>query len=132
MVIGVNPDAFLHREATEHRPAEEYLSATWSEFFHADADAGLAASVAMFRACLKVHKQDGYAIGRVGPIKAACSDFNATIRVIHEPHPPNDAHVAVRRVPRDNEALRARLAFTEWSRVVLDSDFPPSPPPAAP
>lgn len=117
-VIGVNPDAFLHR------PNEEYLSATWSEFFDMEPAGGLRASVEMFRKCLKTHKNDGYVIGRVGKIKEACANFGALIRVIHEPDPPNDAHVAVRRIPKDNSALRARLAATEWSCFVLDSHFP--------
>lgn len=116
-VIGINPDAFLHRVD------EEYLSSTWLEFFHVDQSVGLASVVSMFRQCLKVHKRDGYAIGIVGPIKEACANFGARIRVIHEPDPPNDAHVAVRRVPKENEALRARLAAAEWSRFALDSDF---------
>lgn len=116
-VIGVNPDAFLHR------PDEEYLSATWTQHLDPDANIGLEAAVRILQQSLSVNKADGYAIGEVGPIKAACAEFGATIRVLHEPDPHNDAHVALRRIPRDNPALRQRLATMEWSRFALDRDF---------
>ena len=117
-VIGVNPDAF------EHRPGEDYLSATWAEFLSSDGSADFDASIKMFRRCLNVSKTDGYVFGQVGSIKSACLSFSASIRVIHEPDGLNTAHVALRRIPKDNAALRARLAAVEWSGLLIDSDYP--------
>lgn len=115
-VIGVNPDAFRHRSG------EDYLSATWAEHLN-NGGVGVENAIRMFRTCLSVNRSDGYAIGSVGPIKKACARFSAKIRVVHEPDPPNDGHVAVRRVPRDNLELLQRLASVEWSRYVLDRDI---------
>ena len=58
-VIGINPDAFAHRDG------EEYLSATWADFLQTISSDAVTASVEMFRRCITVKKGDGYAVGIV-------------------------------------------------------------------
>lgn len=116
-VIGVLFTAFVMK------PDEDFLSATWLEYFSGADEAQLAAAVAVIRKSVTCRGSTGFAIGEVGRIKAACLAKGQQIRVVHEPEADNDAHVAVRRYPREEAELFELLASDAWSQVVMNSDI---------
>jgi hypothetical protein len=122
-VIGVLGAAFRLREG------EDYLSATWVEFFQAGVhDENIASAVKAIRASeIDVRPRSGFAVGNVGGIKSRClaDKGKHRIRVIHEMTKDNPAHTAVRLWPRDNDSLLELLALSEWSTTVLNKDIPP-------
>jgi hypothetical protein len=110
-VVTVFPHAF------ELRLGEEYLSASWLEFFSGpfiDCIAAVAAAISRTR---DVRASHAFAIGNVKIVKDACADYGLRIRVIHEPdietHP---AYVAVRQYRSDDLELLDLLARDAWSR----------------
>jgi hypothetical protein len=114
-VIGILSEAFRLRDK------EEYLSATWLEFFDGD----LHAAVHVIRACkFEVRKSSGFAIGNVDVIIKACASRNHAIRIVHEPTDENEGHAAVRRFPRDDILLEEALAESAWSELVLNVNIP--------
>jgi hypothetical protein len=120
-IIGVLGVAFQLRDD------EDYLSATWVEFFpgaHADR---IAAAVRVIRASkLRVTPRSGFATGNVDRIKATClaDKGRHKIRFIHEREDDNEAHTALRGWPRENDDLLDLLAEDAWSGVVLNKDIP--------
>ena len=119
-VIGVLGAAFRLRDD------EEYLSATWAEYFagsHADR---VAAAIRVLRASeMTVTARSGFAIGNVNSVKETClaDRRRHKIRIIHEPEADNEAHTALRGWPRDNEDLLNLLAESVWSSFVLNKDI---------
>ena len=119
LVIGILPQAF------ELRPAEEYLSATWLEFFAGDRPTRLIVAVNAIRGSdIQVKSKSGFAIGQVVRIRGGCDGYGCSIRVIHEESPDNAAHTAVRRWPRDNADLFQLMADELWNELVLNKDVP--------
>src|SRR4051812_26600343 len=87
-VIGVLGAAFRLRDE------EDYLSATWAEFFPGDYDSRIAAAVRGVRASkIKVTPRSGFAIGVVSAIKETCLNDprQHRVRVIHEAEDDNPA-----------------------------------------
>ena len=120
-VIGVLGAAFRLRKE------EEYLSATWAEFFNGGHDERIAAAVRAVRASkLDVKTRSGFAVGKVSRIKEACLADKAKhkIRVIHERAEDNEAHTALRGWPQDNEPLLELLAEEAWGDFVLNEKIP--------
>jgi hypothetical protein len=116
-VIGLLGAAFRLREG------EEYLSATWVEFFEGEREENLGCAVRAIRASdIDVRPQSGFAVGNVALIKARClADKNRLkIRIIHEKADDNPAHAALRLWPRDNELLLELLAETDWAETILN------------
>jgi hypothetical protein len=117
-VIGVLGAAFRLRDD------EDYLSATWAEFFPGDHEARICASVRAIRASkINVTARSGFAVGVVAAIKDVClSDRKQhRIRIIHEAADDNPAHTALRGWPRDNDELLELLAEEAWSATVLNA-----------
>jgi hypothetical protein len=117
-VIGVLGAAFRLRDE------EEYLSATWAEFFPGDHDARVCASVRAIRASsMKVSARSGFAIGVVAAIKETCLNDRKQhrIRVIHEAEDDNPAHTALRGWPKDNDELLELLAEEVWCDTVMNA-----------
>jgi hypothetical protein len=121
-VIGVLGAAFRLRDS------EEYLSATWAEFFgKATHDEAVVAAVRAIRASrIDVKTRSGFAVGNVRRIKAACfaDSRKHRIRIIHEKENDNEAHTALRLWPRDNELLLDLIAKEVWNDTVLNKDVP--------
>jgi hypothetical protein len=118
-VIGILPQAFSMREI------DEYLSATWLEFFPGDKkQRTLSAVHAMRASSLDVKPNSGFTIGNVASVRAACSQRRHNIRIVHEPEDDNNAHVAVRRFPKDDIELFEALAIDSWSDWFLNSTIP--------
>ncbi len=118
VVVGVYPQAFMLR------PGEEYLSASWLEFFDGTRRERLVASIAAAAKARTVKASHGFAIGNVGAVKDACAGFGQKIRVLHEPDgQPNPAYVAVRRFRSDDMQLLDLLASQAWSDWVLAKDY---------
>jgi hypothetical protein len=120
-VIGVLGIAFRLRED------EEYLSATWMEFFPGAKAVSAEAAIKAIRASkLTVTAKSGFALGNVKVIKDAC-EANARrhkIRIIHEEADDNRAHAALRGWPHDNEDLLSLIADEVWSETILNKDIP--------
>jgi hypothetical protein len=118
-IVGVLGAAFRLRED------EEYLSATWAEYFAGSHAERIVAAVKTVRASkLKVSARSGFAVGNVQRIKDACLDKGRhKIRIIHEAEDDNQAHTALRLWPRDNEDLLNSLADDAWSAYVLNRDI---------
>jgi len=121
-VIGVLGAAFRLRDE------EEYLSATWAEFFvestHADR---VTASIRAIRASnIDVRPKSGFAVGCVSKIKQVCLDDprRHRVRIIHEAEPDNAAHAALRGWPRDNDDLLNLLAEEIWCDAILNAAIP--------
>jgi hypothetical protein len=119
-VIGVIGAAFRLRET------EEYLSATWLEFFKGTRPENIIAAVKAVRASRVVVKpRSGFALGQVEKIKARCvaDKGKHKIRVIHEAEDDNKAHTALRQWPRDNDSLLDLLAEHDWNEIILNKDI---------
>jgi hypothetical protein len=118
-VIGVLAIAF------ELRPDEEELSANWLEFYQGDREARLIAMISTARLSdLRPTLKSGFTIGICGEINAAARSNSASIRILHAPVDRNDAHVELRRWPRENKDLFDLLADEVWADLVLTKDFP--------
>lgn len=118
-VVGILGDAFKLRDN------EKALSATWLEYFPGERQAQLAAAVQAIRASsLKVGSKSGFAIGEVAAVIAAGASRRHKIRIVHEPEEDNMAHVAVRRMPRDDPELLELLAEKAWAELVLNARIP--------
>jgi hypothetical protein len=76
--IGFLPQAF------ELREADDYLSASWVQYFSGTLDEMIAAAVAEFGTVLTVRKRDLFALGVVGRIKAACASLGLKVRITWE------------------------------------------------
>jgi hypothetical protein len=121
IVVGVVGAAFRLRDD------EEYLSATWLEFFSGSRQQKIEAAVKTVRASkIDVRPLSGFAIGQVERIKSRClaDRRKYKIRVIHEKEEDNTAHTALRQWPRDNDDLLDLLAADEWSETVLNKNIP--------
>lgn len=113
-------------EAFKMRPAERTLSATWVEYFGGTWCQQVEQAVRATRASsLDVKPKSAFAIGNVGAIKSACSEKSYKVRIVHEPTEDNDAHVAVRRMPHDDDDLFNLLALDAWSGLVKNLDIAP-------
>ena len=119
-VVGILGAAFRLREN------ERYLSASWLEFFKgSDRAKRLQAAIRVIRKSrMPPTAKSGFAIGNVGQIVDQCVSRNRRIRVVHEPEKNNQAHVAVRRWPNDDQELLELLARDTWSELVLNRDIP--------
>jgi hypothetical protein len=119
-VIGVYGMAFRLRDD------EEYLSATWMEFFPGTKGICIQAAVNAIRASVTTSPKSGFAIGNVRSIKTTCAADKQKhkIRLIHEREDDNPAHVALRGWPRDNEDLLSLIADDIWNETVLNKDIP--------
>jgi len=119
-VVGVLGAAFRLRDN------EEFLSATWAEFCKGKThDECVSAAVKAIRASkVEVKPRSGFAIGRVRKIKDVCFAESRLykIRVIHEREDDNEAHVAVRRWPKDNDDLLELIAEEAWNIILLNKD----------
>jgi len=115
-VIGVLGEAF------KMRPNEETLSTTWLEYFAGTKREQIYGAIRAMRASkLEIKTKSGFAIGNVGNIVGVAAAHNYSIRVLHEPEEDNNAHVAVRRWPRD-DMLFELLAAEAWSELVLNNN----------
>lgn len=108
-------------QAFELRPAETYLSTCWSEFFDgmlAERLAGCACTMSHSR---KIKPRDAFAVGNVGEIKDAFSEYDQKVRIVSEPDPSpsklNLAYAAVRQLRTDNLELLELLAQDVWNDV---------------
>jgi hypothetical protein len=120
-VIGVYGIAFRLRDD------EEYLSATWMEFFPGTKGVCIQAAVNAIRASkMSVSPKSGFAIGNVKTIKNTCAADKRKhkIRPIHERLDDNHAHAALRGWPRDNEDLLNLIADDIWNETVLNKNIP--------
>ena len=121
-VIGVLGAAF------RLRPAEEYLSATWAEFFQQTSrEECVSAAVRAIRASeIRVSPRSGFAVGNVRRIKDAClaDRQKHKIRIIHEPEDDNQAHTALRGWPREGDLLLELIAEEVWNETILNSAVP--------
>jgi hypothetical protein len=111
-IQGCYPQAF------QLRPQEEYLSASWLEFFRGNFLDCLAAVAGAMGRTRKVGPSHGFAVGNVGAVKEACSAYDMRIRVIHEPNDDSPCYVAVRRFKSDDITLLELLATDAWSRII--------------
>lgn len=118
-VIGILGAAFRLRED------ENYLSATWAEFFpaHSHHDRVVASIRAIRASNMDVRPKSGFAVGCVGEVKRTCLNDprQHKIRVVHEAEDDNPAHVALRGWPRDNDDLLNLLAEEVWCDRVLNA-----------
>lgn len=118
-VIGVLAIAF------ELRPDEDSLSANWLEFYQGDRATQFSSMIASARkSSLPPTKKSGFTAGICGEIHAVARSNSASIRILHAPVDRNDAHVELRRWPRENKDLFDLLADEVWADLVLTKDFP--------
>jgi hypothetical protein len=114
---GVFPQAFSLREKDGVK--EAYLSAAWLEVHDGDREQQVAAVKAEFRASMDVRPRAAFALGIVAAIKGVCAQFGDRLRVSHEPDPPLNSHVAVRRYQDEPMELLEGLATGAWSELRL-------------
>jgi hypothetical protein len=106
------------------RKGEDYLSASWLEYFPGTRHERLVASVAAFSKARTIKPSHGFTIGNVAAVKDACAGFGQKIRVLHEPDgDPNPAYVAVRRYRSDNMQLLELLAGEAWADWIEAKDY---------
>lgn len=112
------------RAAFELRPVDDYLSATWAEFFSGnDSEQIRYAIVAIRGSNLKPKPKSGFAVGIVDEISKCCSSHEkpARIRFVHEEEDDNAAHAALRGWPRENDDLLDLIADEVWNELILNS-----------
>jgi hypothetical protein len=117
-VIGPLPAAF------RLRPGEEYLSATWCEFFAGAPEQQVSCAIMAVRgSTLKVTRNSAFTLATVAAIKGAMATFK--LRIIHEPESDNPAHAALRRWPEsENDDLFQMIADDVWSETILNVSIP--------
>lgn len=119
-VIGILGEAFKMRDS------DKSLSTTWLEYFLGSREEQITAAVRAVRASkLEVKPKSGFAIGEVGAIQADCAALNYKVRIFHEPEDDNEAHAAVRSLPRDDMELLERLATGAWADWILNKIVQP-------
>ncbi|WP_040573446.1 hypothetical protein [Methylocystis rosea] len=112
--------------AFELRPAEEFLSATWIDYFEDSDEHGPAlhqAVHAVRNSSLKVTAKSGFTRGTVADISGACAEKKPRVRFLHEEEPDNRAHAALRHWPQD-QLLYEQLADRHWCELHLNKDIP--------
>jgi hypothetical protein len=114
VILGILPQAFMLRKR------EEYLSASWLEFYDGSRDEKIKQVIAGVSKARQVKASHAFALGIVEEVKAACASFEMKIRILHEPSKdnPNPAYAAVRRYQSDDMQLLELLASEVWSDVV--------------
>ena len=120
-VLGVLGSAFKLRDT------EDYLSATWAEYFDgAPNDQVRQAIIAIRNSKVVVKARSGFAVGNVGRIRDTCLSDRQKLRIrfIHERAEDNEAHAALRQWPRDNDPLLELLAEEVWNTTILNKDVP--------
>lgn len=121
-VIGILGAAFRLRDE------EDYLSATWAEFFPGAThqDRVIATVQAIRSSTIDVRPKSGFAVGCVSQIRQACLNDpkRYKIRFIHEAEPDNPAHAALRGWPKDNDDLLNLIAEEVWCDAVLNVNVP--------
>jgi hypothetical protein len=105
-VIGILGDAFKLREG------EQYLSATWLEFFNNLGEEPRIEAIRAIRLTpLIVRPKSGFAIGKVSTIQSACMKYKVkNVRIIHSPNKSNEAE------------LFEHLATEAWAELILNED----------
>ncbi len=101
---------------------EEYLSATWVEFFKSD-EPVVDAIHAIRLSNIGVRPKSGFAIGVVKRIDEECKSRKRRIRFLHEATEDNVAHAAIRGWPADDDELLERLAEDAWSETILNQSI---------
>lgn len=107
--------------AFELRTGEEYLSVTWCEYFSGNPEETLrCAAIAIRNSNFAVKTKGCFAVASVGDvldfIEVESTD-GIKLRIIHEPEDDNNAHVAVRRWPKEDMELLDRIAEDVWSET---------------
>jgi hypothetical protein len=110
VVVGFSADAFRLKNG------EESLSASWADFFEGEPDQ-VKAAIDHFKSIYGVKGSDRFAVGNVAAIKAACSMFGLSVRIVREPMPDYDSHAAVRRYRDDNLEMLEALASGAWAQM---------------
>lgn len=122
-VIGFLPQAF------ELKQDEESLSVNWLEYFKGDRENIIQDSVWLFRDIRDVGKKSAFGIGNVGKIKETCSTNGARVRIVYEPETNNQAHSAIRYLPRGDLNLFEALAFDVFIELVRNAEVKQNPNP---
>ena len=119
------PSAFELRVAK----GEDYLSASWLEFFSDNPDIAMKETVKILRHCTKISPGEkcGFAVGNVAAIRETCSRFSRKIRVVHEKGKLNPAYAAVRQIGPNDLELMDELAKGPWRTIVSNTDHPEYP-----
>jgi hypothetical protein len=119
-VVGVLGEAF------QLRNGEEYLSATWAEFFEqASHEDNVTRAVGILRQSnLQVRPKSGFAVGQVKFIDEDCKACSCSVRFLHEKETDNPAHSALRGWGKLSDEQLERIAVNSWSSFRLNSEIP--------
>lgn len=117
-VLGTLGTAFKLRED------EEYLSATWCEFFVGSPTEQLKCAADSFRSTgFACSKKSRFALASVKNVTTFMHAEKRRVRIIHEPDEPNLAHAALRNWPDDDAHLLERLAEEVWATTASLEDI---------
>jgi hypothetical protein len=123
-VIGILGEAFRQRED------EKYLSVDWLEYpgepdTRSREEMALASARRIRNSNLAVKPKSGFVIGEVGQIQARCRELKQIkVFVTYEPSLSNQAHAAVKKLPREDMELQEDLANGVWSELHLNTHLP--------
>lgn len=101
--------------AFELRPDEDYLSATWCEYFAGAPDEQLRCAIEAIRNDRKVGGKACFCVANTQELKAIAAEFGATIRGVYLPVASNPAHSGVYGISSDEKQLLERLASETWA-----------------
>lgn len=127
VVVGAFPEAF------RLRPGEADLSVGWIEHFDGTPEEQIANTVWSFRngyfkdASKGTGENAAFAKGNVGSTVAAAAKHGATIKVVHFPTKADPGHSGIRRLPREDATLRARLASEVFTTMIPNASIPAKP-----
>lgn len=111
--FGPLPEAFVER------PADDYLSVTWCEYFQGNEKAQLRCAIEALRSSNMTIKDSAcFCIGETSEIVAAIEAHGAVGRAIYYPEDDNPAHAGIHGVDQDAVLLQAFLADEVWNEFL--------------
>ncbi|UWR30185.1 hypothetical protein K3758_01165 [Sulfitobacter sp. W002] len=115
--IGPAPSAFACR------PAEEYLSVTWCEYFGGEAEQQLRCAIEALRNSeMDVKPKACFCVAKVAEICAVIAGAGKAAKAVYHPTDDNLAHAGLYGVQAEDAEIMALLADETWAEFLTKVD----------
>lgn len=121
--VGVFPQLYKLREKTESRPREEYLSASYVEYFGDDRSECLKGCIRT--SAFPVRPADFMVILNAGQVRQIGASYNLRVKVVHDTaNKKNPAYAKIEGTPHDDShSILGALASSAVSALVSVEDI---------